>query len=124
MRRLAVMLLLLGFAPSMWANSSGAPAQVSGAPGEGNCSACHGGTPNSGPGSLQVRFDGVMNWTPGQPVKVLGLLVPVSLGGCPPYTSGLSTRCSTWGLTKKLVGNLILGWASRLDAFSAYPLRT
>jgi len=70
MRRLAVMLLLLGFAPSMWANSSGAPAQVSGAPGEGNCSACHGGTPNSGPGSLQVRFDGVMNWTPGQPVKV------------------------------------------------------
>ena len=64
------MLLLLGFAPSMWANSSGAPAQVSGAPGEGNCSACHGGTPNSGPGSLQVRFDGVMNWTPGQPVKV------------------------------------------------------
>ncbi|GIU76598.1 MAG: hypothetical protein KatS3mg004_3685 [Bryobacteraceae bacterium] len=70
MRRLAVMLLLLGFAPSMWANSNGAPAQVSGAPGEGNCSACHGGTPNSGPGSLQVRFDGVMNWTPGQPVKV------------------------------------------------------
>lgn len=70
MRWLAVMLFLLGFAPSVWANSNGAPAQVSGAPGEGNCSACHGGTPNSGPGSLQVRFDGVMNWTPGQPVKV------------------------------------------------------
>ncbi|MGB9611380.1 MAG: choice-of-anchor V domain-containing protein [Bryobacteraceae bacterium] len=70
MRRLAVMLFVLGFAPSVWANSSGAPAQVSGAPGEGTCAACHGGTPNSGPGSLQVRFDGLMNWTPGQPVRV------------------------------------------------------
>lgn len=53
-----------------WGNSGGAPAQVTGAPGEETCAACHGGTPNSGPGSLQIRFDGLTNWVPGQAVKV------------------------------------------------------
>jgi hypothetical protein len=57
-------------AAAAWANSNGAPPQLSGAPGEGNCSGCHGGAPNSGPGSLQIRFDGVSTWTPGQAVKV------------------------------------------------------
>jgi len=63
-------LLSLVIAGAAWANSNGAPAQLSGAPGDGNCSACHGGAPNSGPGSLQIRFDGVTTWTPGQAVKV------------------------------------------------------
>ncbi len=40
-------------------------------------------------------------------------------------TSGLSTQWSSWGpLTHKVYGNLILKWASRLDAFSGYPFRT
>ena len=47
-----------------------------------------------------------------------GSLVPAS-------TSGLSTQWSGWGpLTHKVHGNLILKQASRLDAFSGYPIRT
>lgn len=57
------------FAGLARANSSGAQILFSGAPGESNCSACH-GPANSGPGGLQIRFDGAVNWSPGQPVKV------------------------------------------------------
>ena len=40
-------------------------------------------------------------------------------------TSGLSTQWSGWGpLTRKVYGNLISKRASRLDAFSGYPIRT
>ena len=40
-------------------------------------------------------------------------------------TSGLSTQWSGWGpLTQIVYGNLILKRASRLDAFSGYPIRT
>ena len=40
-------------------------------------------------------------------------------------TSGLSTQWSGWGpLTHEVYGNLILKRASRLDAFSGYPIRT
>src|SRR6478735_1966157 len=40
-------------------------------------------------------------------------------------TSGLSTQWSGWGpLTHKVHGNLISKRASRLDAFSGYPIRT
>jgi len=70
MRHFLRFLILAGLGAAAWANSSGAPAQLSGAPGEGTCTACHVGTANSGPGSLQIRFDGALNWTPGQPVKV------------------------------------------------------
>ena len=38
------------------------------------------------------------------------------------YTSGLSTSCSPRCLILT-VGNLILRWASRLDAFRVYPSR-
>lgn len=51
------------------ANSGGAQILFSGAPGEGNCSACH-GPANTGPGSLQIRLEGAVNWTPGQPRRV------------------------------------------------------
>ena len=40
-------------------------------------------------------------------------------------TSGLSTQCSGWGpLTHEVYGNLNSKRASRLDAFSGYPIRT
>ena len=40
-------------------------------------------------------------------------------------TSGLSTQWSGWGpLTHEVYGNLISKRASRLDAFSGYPIRT
>ena len=43
----------------------------------------------------------------------------------PASTSGLSTQWSGWGpLTHKVYGNLISKQASRLDAFSGYPIRT
>src|SRR5205809_5014286 len=51
--------------------------------------------------------------------QVLGLLVPVGSTRCRAYTSGLSTSWSARGLTRfDPVGDLILGRASRLDAFS------
>lgn len=53
-----------------WGSSSGAPAGVTGAPGDGNCTDCHSGTVNSGPGRVQVSLVNATNWTPGQPVTV------------------------------------------------------
>ena len=47
-------------------------------------------------------------------------LVPVSSARYRAYTSGLST----WWSSTALQGDLVLGWVSRLDAFSAYPVRT
>jgi len=44
---------------------------------------------------------------------------------CCTSTSGLSTQSSGWDpYSLKGMGNLISRWASRLDAFSAYPDRT
>lgn len=71
MKAFVGILLGLGLAGTASANSSGVQILFSGAPGEGNCSACHGsGGTNTGPGSLQIRFDNMMNWMPGQPLKV------------------------------------------------------
>ena len=53
-------------------------------------------------------------------VKPNDRLVPVSSRHCCPYTPGLSTSSSSRGLQ----GDLILEAASRLDAFSGYPVRT
>lgn len=50
--------------------------------------------------------------------KPNGLLVQLGFTPC-----GASTCClSTWWSSTALQGALILGWASRLDAFSAYPV--
>ena len=49
-----------------------------------------------------------------------GPLVPLGSTGRPAHTCGLSTSSSPTALQ----GGLISGRASRLDAFSAYPLRT
>lgn len=52
-------------------------------------------------------------------------LVPVGFAPCGVSTSGLSTMCSAWGLQEpRFHGILILEGASRLDAFSGYPIRT
>ena len=53
----------------------------------------------------------------GQVVRAIstGKLAP-----CSAYTSGLSTRSSSWALQ----GELISRGASHLDAFSGYPVRT
>lgn len=70
MNRFSKVILAFSMTAAAWGNSGGAPPQLTGAPGEGTCAACHGGQPNSGPGSLQIRFDGATNWAPGQPIKV------------------------------------------------------
>tara|TARA_B100000683_G_scaffold264163_1_gene293355 strand:+ start:75 stop:887 length:813 start_codon:yes stop_codon:yes gene_type:complete len=38
-------------------NSSGAPPAKTGAPGEGDCTSCHGGALNSGPGNVSINVD-------------------------------------------------------------------
>ena len=62
----------------------------------------------------------------GNMVKPHGLLVPLGCACRHACTCGLSTRCSPGGLQGDLrpLGSLILGRASRLDAFSGYPSRT
>ncbi len=54
----------------------------------------------------------------------LDRLVPLRSAPHGVYTRGLSTWSSSRGLSPLRAGNLILGWASRLDAFSASPVRT
>jgi hypothetical protein len=57
-------------------------------------------------------------------IQALGRLVPVSSTRCRAYTSGLSTWWSRHGPYQvDPVGALILERASRLDAFSGYPVR-
>ena len=53
-------------------------------------------------------------------IKPIELLVPVSFAHCCTSTPGLST----WWSSTTLKGELVLRWASRLDAFSGYPFRT
>ena len=56
----------------------------------------------------------------GSEIKPIERLVPVSCMRCRTWTSGLST----WWSTTALKGDLVLRGASRLDAFSGYPVRT
>jgi len=58
-------------------------------------------------------------------IKPRGRLVRLGCGGCPPSTCRLSTQWSPAGLPAPCgAGDLILGRASRLDAFSGYPFPT
>ena len=52
------------------------------------------------------------------------LLGPVGCGDRSPCTPGLSTWSSSRSLRTYSAGNLVLEGASRLDAFSAYPVPT
>lgn len=65
-----------------------------------------------------------MVWTVKNDCIILRRLVPVSSTPRGASTSGLSTRCSSGRLTTiECDGVLILRRASRLDAFSGYPIR-
>ncbi|MBI4907824.1 MAG: hypothetical protein HY820_29640 [Acidobacteria bacterium] len=57
-------------APFLYAFTSGAPERVSGAPGERNCTSCHAGSPNSGPGKVRIEMVGADNYTPGQTTRM------------------------------------------------------
>lgn len=64
--------LLLGVPFAAWARSTGAPSGVTGAPGEGNCTACHRGADvNSGSGRLQIIVPGgATTYVPGQSIRL------------------------------------------------------
>ncbi|NWF85162.1 MAG: hypothetical protein HXY18_15195 [Bryobacteraceae bacterium] len=52
------------------ANSTGAPVGSAGVPGEGTCTDCHGGTPNTGPGRIRVALVDAANYAPGGKVRL------------------------------------------------------
>jgi hypothetical protein len=62
-------LLPLAALPAM-AISGGAPPGMTGAPPGGNCTSCHTGSANSGPGGLSVEFPNGNSYVPGQTYKV------------------------------------------------------
>lgn len=53
-----------------WGRSTGAPARVSGVPGEGVCTDCHTGTANSGPGNVKITLLDAEGWLPGQQYRL------------------------------------------------------
>lgn len=52
------------------AHSFGADPGYSGAPGDSDCTACHGGRPNSGPGKVAIAFAAGTSYVPGQTTRV------------------------------------------------------
>src|SRR5437763_17083263 len=52
--------------PSAQADSSGADAGYSGAPGDGTCVSCHRSTLNAGSGSVKISFANGNTYVPGQ----------------------------------------------------------
>ncbi|MGJ5814646.1 choice-of-anchor V domain-containing protein [Paludibaculum fermentans] len=58
------------FGASLLANITGAPTFVTGAPGDGICTDCHGGVANSGTGSVKVELVDASHWTPGQQLRL------------------------------------------------------
>ena len=75
------------------------------------------GTSFLAPGSCLPSSGNGMGMTE---IKLFERLVPVSFAHCWTSTSGLST----WWSSTALRRDLVLRGASRLDAFSGYPVRT
>jgi uncharacterized protein (TIGR03437 family) len=63
MRLLAA--LVLAAPAGLFAHATGPDPRLTGAPGDGNCTACHSGTVNSGGGSVTIRPAGGNTYTPG-----------------------------------------------------------
>jgi len=55
--------------PALHGEIPGAPAGVSGAPGDSDCTSCHGGRPNSGSGRVSIDAGG-STYTPGRQVRL------------------------------------------------------
>ena len=62
----SVSLLLPLCAAGAFAHSFGAPSGYTSAPGEGNCTACHVGTANTGGGKVQINLIDATTYGPGQ----------------------------------------------------------
>lgn len=65
-------LILLILAGSLAASGFSArpPVRRTGAPGDANCTVCHAGIPNSGPGAVRLELVGGANYQPGVPVVI------------------------------------------------------
>ena len=57
-------------AASAFAHSAGSPTGFSGAPNEFDCTSCHGGTANSGPGTLVIAFPDASGYVAGQKYRL------------------------------------------------------
>jgi hypothetical protein len=66
----SIPLLLPLFAAGAFAHSAGAPPGYTGAPGEGNCTACHVGAANSGGGSVLINLIAATTYGPGQVIHL------------------------------------------------------
>lgn len=66
----SIPLLLPFFAAGAFAHSAGAPPGYTGAPGEGNCTACHVGAANSGGGSVLINLIAATKYGPGQVIHL------------------------------------------------------
>lgn len=65
------LILTAALTSCLLANSNGAPAGLAGAPGQGDCSGCHGsGSVNPAGGSLTIAVVGGTNYVPGQPLRL------------------------------------------------------
>lgn len=62
--------LIAVLAASAHARSTGSPIRATGAPPGTNCTQCHTGTVNSGPGSIKIEFPSGGSYTPGNTYKV------------------------------------------------------
>jgi uncharacterized protein (TIGR03437 family) len=65
-----IILALIVCALPALAHSDGADPGLSGAPNDSNCTACHGGRPNSGSGSVKVTFANGSTYTPGRTQRI------------------------------------------------------
>lgn len=63
-------LLLLAAGAAFGYGSSAPPTGMSNAPNELNCTSCHGGSPNSGPGSLTITFPDANGYIAGQKYRL------------------------------------------------------
>ena len=68
---LGTILIIFSFSESVFTYSGGAPTGHTGAPGEVNCSNCHSGNANSGPGSINISVSGnPTDYVPGQTYQI------------------------------------------------------
>ena len=65
-----ILILAATSAAAVFAHSTGAPTGFSGAPNDDNCTACHTGTVNSGPGTLTIAFPDSNGYVAGQKYRL------------------------------------------------------
>jgi hypothetical protein len=112
----SVSLLLPLCAAGVFAHSFGAPSGFTGAPGDGNCTACHVGTVNSGGGSVRISLIDATTYGPGQ---LIHLTVTDSDPTAQRWGFGLTARLASDGT--KPAGTLSLASGESLAQLDGAP---